>query len=79
MTAFGDHLNFFAKAVNGTTRHGNAGGRFQRHMGNDLLAAADTAKNTARMVALETVFGDFVAVLAATQRYDVKTMLIRSS
>ena len=43
-------------------------------MGNDLLPAADTAKNAARMVALETVFGDFVAVLAATQRYHVKTI-----
>ena len=43
-------------------------------MGNDLLPAADTAKNAARMVALETVFGDFVAVLAATQRHHVKTV-----
>ena len=43
-------------------------------MGNDLLPAADAAENTARMVALETVFGDFVTVLAATQRYHVKTI-----
>ncbi|MGQ7172521.1 chorismate synthase, partial [Escherichia sp. R-CC3] len=26
VTAFGDHLNFFAKAVNSAPRHGNAGG-----------------------------------------------------
>lgn len=43
-------------------------------MSNDLLPAADTAENAARMVALETVFGDFVAVLAAAQRHYVKTV-----
>ena len=43
-------------------------------MGNDLLPAADTAENAARMVALETVFGDFIAVLAAAQRHHVKAV-----
>ena len=43
-------------------------------MSNDLLPAADTAENAARMVALETVFGDFVAVLAAAQRHYVKAV-----
>ncbi len=49
-------------AVNRMTGNGNTGGRLQRDVGNDLLAAADTAKNAAGVVALEPGFGDFIAV-----------------
>ncbi len=59
---FGDHLHFFAKAVNRMTGNGNTGGRLQRDVGNDLLAAADAAKNAAGVVALEPGFGDLIAV-----------------
>lgn len=62
VTPFGDHLHFFAKAVNRMTGNGNTGGRLQRDVGNDLLAAADAAKNAAGVVALEPGFGDLIAV-----------------
>ncbi|MNT80433.1 hypothetical protein D3C72_2198840 [compost metagenome] len=65
VTAFGDHFNFFARAINRVTRHRDAGSRLQCDIGHNLLAAADTAQNTARMIALETLRGDFVAILAA--------------
>ncbi|ABU76158.1 hypothetical protein ESA_00888 [Cronobacter sakazakii ATCC BAA-894] len=72
VTPAGDHLDFLAKAVNGTARHGDAGGRLQRDVRDNLLAAADAAENAARMVALKTLFGDFIAVFAAFQRHHAK-------
>ncbi|MNE68806.1 hypothetical protein D3C80_1644880 [compost metagenome] len=74
MTTFGDHLNFFTRAINRVTRYRNAGSGFQCNISHDLLTAADAAQNTARMIALETLRGDFIAILAAAQRNDLKTV-----
>lgn len=44
-------------------------------MGNDLLFVVDIVENVVRMVVLEIVFGDFIAVLVVAQRYYVKVVV----
>ena len=56
------------------TGNGNTGGRLQRDVGNDLLTAADAAKNAAGVVALESGFGDLIAVFAAAQLHHLETV-----
>ncbi|MNP57633.1 hypothetical protein D3C76_1524770 [compost metagenome] len=43
-------------------------------MGDNLLPAADPAEHAARVVALEALFRNLVAVLAAAQGHNVKTV-----
>ncbi|CNU74083.1 Uncharacterised protein [Salmonella enterica subsp. enterica serovar Bovismorbificans] len=70
---FGDHFDFFTRPVDRTSRHGNAGGRFQRHMRHNVLPATDATEDAASVVALKTLRRDFIAILAATQRHHVKS------
>src|SRR5471030_1696672 len=66
VATFGDHLYLLAFTVNGAPRNGNARGRFECDMRNHRLPAADPTQNAACVIAFETLWGNFVTVLAAT-------------
>ncbi len=65
VTALGDDVHRVAMHVDRTARRGDARGRLQRQMRNDRLAGGNTTEDAARVVAEETLRGQFVAMLGA--------------
>src|SRR5579864_4998621 len=58
-------VDWLAFKIDGTARDLDAGGRFERHMRDDVLTGGNATQHPARIVAQETSRGELVAMLAA--------------